>query len=331
MEKKNKLIDVWIFVALAFIISSAIGWFNQRGVNIPLSAIPIFAGLLGFFFWVFIYRKPITEIYSKGYPYRKLKLWGIISSVVFFEYLLIWGLHSKQIQLVDEHLYSLTVIFIGAIAFYFSFIRMRVSLRFLFLGILIPLLASGSAVGLGRYFGFVQFSVPREDVLGIVFLNTSYWIIFGILYQLVCEELAFRGFLMQRLVDKGRAQAVIISSFIYAIWHIIIGIFQGINIQQGVVSFAENFIIGCLLALLFIKGKNLLIAAISHGIIIGLKLSLLAGDKYPGLSQYFQTTTTPAELKFIMLWFLCLFIGLIVVLITPEKRKPQPVFSKVRR
>ena len=331
MKKKSSFLSGWIFVALIFIISIAIGWFHQKGTNIPLSTIPIFAGSLGFFFWVFIYRKPIAEIYSKGYPYRKLKLWGIILSVIFFEYILVWGLHSKQIQLVDEHLYSLTVISIGAIAFYFSFIRMRVSLRFLSLGILIPLLASGSAVGLGRYFGFVQFSVPKEEVIKLVFFNTLYWIIFGILYHLVCEEPAFRGFLMQRLMDKGRAQAVIISSFIYAIWHIIIGIFQGINIQQGVVSFAENFIIGCLLALLFIKGKNLLIAAISHGIIIGLKLSLLAGDKYPGLSQYFQTTTASAELKFIMLWFLCLFIGLIVVLITPEKRRPQPVFSKVRR
>lgn len=330
MKKKNSSIDVWVFIALLFILTSAIGWLWRSRVNIPLSAIPIFTGLLGFSFWMVVYRKPIAEIYSSGYPYRKLGIWGIILSIASFEYLLVWGLHTKQIQLADQHLYSLTVVFAGAIAFYFSFVRMRVSLRFLFLGIFIPVLALGSAIGFGRYFGFIQFIAPQQALLKIVFLNTSYWVIFGILYQLICEEPAFRGFLMQRLMDKGAAVAIIISSIIYGMWHVIIDVFEGTNIFQGIVSFAENFIVGCLLALLFIKGKNLLISAISNGIIKGLKLSLLAADKHVGISQYIKiATTADSESKFIILWFLCLFIGLLVVLITPQKRRPQTVFKKI--
>lgn len=321
MKKKNKLIDVWIFTALVFIITLTIGWYWRRGINIPLFTIPISVGLLGFLFWVFVYRKPIAEIYSQIYPYKKLKLWGALSAFVFFEYIVVWGLYTKQLKLIYSHFYSIIVIFIGAIAFYFSFVRMKVSLRFLFLSIFVPVLALGSAIGLGKYFGFVNFLTPKEEIIKTIFLNTSYWIIFNILYLLVCEELAFRGFLMQRLIERGVTRAVIASSFIYAVWHIAITLFAGINISQGVLSFAENFIVGCFLALLFIKGKNLLIAAISHGIINGLKTSLFAGEKHPGLGQYFQMATPLTEPKFIMLWLGCLFIGTMLVLITRQKGK----------
>ena len=84
MGKKNNLIDVWFFTTLVFIISIAVGLFHKRIEIMPLSAVTIFIGLLGFFFWVFVNRKPITEIFSKGYPYRKLKVWGAILSIVFF-------------------------------------------------------------------------------------------------------------------------------------------------------------------------------------------------------------------------------------------------------
>ena len=331
MAKKSSPINVWIFIALVFIISLSVKYLSQKGINIPLSTIPILVGLSGFIFWVFACRKPIIEIYSLVYPYKKLKLWAALSAFMLFEYILAWGLHTKQLELVYEHFYSIIVIFIGVIAFYFSFVRMKVSLRYLFLAIFIPFLALGSAVGLGKYFGFIHFSTPQEDVAGIVFLNAFYWAFFYMLYQLICEEPAFRGFLMQRLMDRGRTQAVIISSFIFAIWHMVLNIFEGAGVSRLILSLPESFITGCFLALLFVKGKNLLIAAISHGIIIGLKISLFAGNKYPGLSQYFKITGPAAESKFIILWLGCLLVGTILVLITPEKRKPQIVFHKVRR
>ena len=331
MAKKSSTINVWIFIALVFIISLSIKYLSQKGINIPISAIPIFVGLLGFIFWVFVYQSPIAEIYSRVYPYKKLKLWGAFSAFIFFEYILAWGLYTKQLELVYEHFYSIIAIFIGVIAFYFSFVRMKVSLRYLFLATFVPILALGSAIGLGKYFGFILFFTPQEDVVGIVFLNTSYWALFYILYQLICEEPAFRGFLVQRLMSRGRTQAIIVSSFIFATWHMMLNIFEKVNVSQLILGLPESFITGCFLALLFIKGKNLLIAAISHGIITGLKISLFAGNEHPGLSQYFQMIGPAAESKFIILWLGCLLIGTILVLVTPEKRKPQIVFHKVRR
>ena len=327
-ENKNKIIDTWVFIALVFSISLALRYFCERVINIPVSTIPIFTGILGFLFWIFVYQRPITDIYSQIYPYRKLKPWGWLSSFIFFEYVLTWGLYTKQLELVYENFYLIIVIFIGAIAFYFSFVRMKVSLRFLFLGIFIPILASGCAIGLGKYFGFIKFSLPKDDVVRVIFLNTLYWVLFNTLYQLVCEEPAFRGFLVQRLTEKGRAHAVIISSIVYATWHVIIILFPRIDISKVAICFLENFVIGCLLALLFIKGKNLLISAVSGGIIDGLNLSIFAGDRYFGLSQYFQMTQNLSELKFIILWLGCLAIGIALVLMIPEKRRPQVILAR---
>jgi len=325
MKNNNSIIKIYFFVISLFLLTlaAAQGW--SKGFNIPLSIIPVFAGLLAFFFWIFVYKKRVVEIYSKGYPYRKLKSWGWILSFVFFQYIIAWGLYSGQLSLIDEHLYAIIVILAGAIAFYFSFVRMKVSLRYFFLGVFIPILAAGCALGFGKYFGFVNFFTPKQDIIKIVFLNTTYWIIFSILYQLICEEVAFRGFLTQQLLSKSRTHAVLISSLIFAMWHLTIDIFQNITIAQGIIDFIEKFIIGCLLALLFIKGKNLLISAISYGIITGLKISILSSSEYPGLGQYFQITGATSELKFIMLWLSCLLIGTVLVLITPQKRKSMVI------
>ncbi|MFH0732318.1 MAG: CPBP family intramembrane glutamic endopeptidase [Candidatus Omnitrophota bacterium] len=330
MDNNNKHIDSWLFVALLFISTITVGLFFKNGANVPLSVIPIIAGLIAFFLWSLVHKRPIVEMYSKAYPYRKLKLWGGILAVLFFEYTLFCGLNTKQLQLTDQHLYSIIAVFAGAIAFYFAFIRMKVSLRYLFLGVSIPIFAAGCSMGMGRYFGFINFSSPAENVIKTVIINTSYWIVFSILYQLVCEEAAFRGFLMQRLISSKdkRARAVILSSLVFALWHITIGVFKGMNVAQGLVSFAENFVIGCFLALLFLKGKNLLISAISYGIITGLKISMLASGKYLGLSEYFSITTTASELKFILLWLGCLLMGVILVLTIPEKKRPAVVYYR---
>ncbi|MBN1405477.1 MAG: CPBP family intramembrane metalloprotease [Candidatus Omnitrophica bacterium] len=326
MEKKNNFFDVWIFIVAIFTASVGIGWLWYKGLNLPLSAISMVTGMLGFFFWIFIYRRPMSEMYYKGYPYRKLKVWGALVAFLFFEFIISWGLHTGQIGFADQNLYSVIVVFAGSLVFYFAFIRMRISLRYLFLGIFIPLLASGSIIGMGKYFGFVNFYLPQENVTKAVIFNTCYWIIFNMLYHLICEEPAFRGFLLQRLMDKGKARAVIISSLVFAAWRLSIGVFQNVTVQQYAVSFLESFTIGCLLAVLFIKGKNLLIAAITHGIIDGLRISLFAGDKYPGLDQYFTVAPAAqfAELKLIALWIGCLFLGIMLVLMIPQKRSLKP-------
>lgn len=320
MKTNGRTIDVWFFTVLIFVVSLSIKYFSQTGVNIPVSSIPIFVSLLAFVFWIFIYRKPVAEIYSKIYPYRRLKAWGVLSSFVFFEYIVMWGLYTGQLKLINEHFYNIIIIFVGAIAFYYTFVRMKVSLRYLFLGIFIPVLALGVTTGMGKYFGFVNFYTPKENI-STIFLNTAYLIIFNIFYKLMCEETAFRGFLMQRLLEKGQIPAVIISSFIFAAWRMFIGFFYTATIGQGVIIFFENFIIGCLLAVLFIKGRNLLVAAVSHGIIAGLRSSLFAAEGYIGLNQFFKIASPQVSLKFVLLWLGCLTAGALLILILPPKRR----------
>lgn len=328
MGKNNKLIDVWIFTALLFIVPAALSFSSSAEGGIPISAIPIIVGILGFLFWKAVNKKPALAIFSPIYPYKKLKLWAALSAFVFFQYILVWGLHSEQIKLEYAHFYSIIAVFVGCIAFYFSFVRMKVSLRYLCLAIFIPLLAMGLAIGIGRYFGFIEFFSPKENIIGLIFLNTIYWILFNILYQLICEEPAFRGFLTQRLMGKGQVRAVIISSFIFAAWHVAINLFASTDFIKGTAGFIESFIVGCLLALLFIKGKNLLIPAIAHGIISGLKISLFAGDKHAGLGQYFKILSPVSEFNFISLWLICLSLGVVLVIITPEKIRPDNIFAK---
>ncbi len=296
MQDKNKLIDIWIFVVLIFAVSLAMQYASYKVAQIPASAIGLFLGFLGFIFWRVVYKKPIIEIYSQTYPYRKLKPWGAVSAFVFFEYVLARGLHSGQLKLDYEHFYYIIAIFIGAIAFYFSFVRMKISLKYLFFGIFIPLLAFGAALGFGKYFEFINFSV----------YNIFYWMLFNILYQLVCEEPVFRGIIVKKLSLIGEKRAILISSVVFAMWHVIFMPVEGIDFLKIVFNIAENFILGCLLAILFIKGKNLLIPAVSHGIINGLKFGIFSGETSYG---------------FTMLWLACLSVGIILLITIPAQKR----------
>ena len=321
MKNNNRLTDVWIFIASMFISTVLLGYISQGNAKVSFASIPILAGLLGFAFWVFSYKSPITKIYSNTYPYKKLKLWAGICAFVFFEYIIAWGLRTKQLRLDYVDFYSVIAVFGGVIAFYFSFIRMKVSLRYLFLGIFVPLLAFGAALGLGKLFGFISFARPPEGIIKIVFLNVAYWSLFNMLYQLVCEEPAFRGFLLQRLTSKGDGFAVVVSSVVYAVWKVSMLIFVDANISQCLFSLLDNFVVGCLLALLFIRGKNLLIAAVCSGIIGGLKTSLFVDHAYMGLNRYFVIEGMANVYSLNILWLSCLVLGIILVLITPQKQR----------
>ena len=70
---------------------------------------------------------------------------------------------------------------------------MKISLRFLFIGILLPIAATGLTLGLGSYFKVLRFHLPAGGIGNIVFLNTAYWIMVSVFFQSICEEPAFRG------------------------------------------------------------------------------------------------------------------------------------------
>ncbi len=183
---------------------------------------------------------------------------------------------------------------------------MKVSLKYLFLGIFIPLFALGLAIGLGKYFNVIKFLTPQDNVVKTLFINTLYLAIFNTFYQLICEEPAFRGLIAQRLSNTGMLKPAIISSFIYALWHIVILLFMPVGMLKIIFTFAERLIMGCLFALLFIKGRNLLIPAVCNGIISAIKLSLFTGGEH---------------IVFIVFWLGCLTLGAILILIIPEKAR----------
>lgn len=320
-EKKRSSADLWLFSACILMISFFVNWMQQaRQTMIWVTFAPFAAGILAFLFQTFYRGSPLIRLYSKNHPYRKLKPYGVVSAFLLFEFVLGWGLYTKQILIAGEDLFLITLVFIGAIAYYYIFIRMKISLRFLFLAILIPVITFGTALGLGSYFKILRFATPTVPIGDIVFFNTIYWILFHVFLQTLCEEPAFRGYLMQRLQDKGESFAIMASSLIYAIWRISFVLFSGAGWDWIVLIFAGNFIIGAIFALLFIKGRNLLLAILCHGIIEGLSKSFFASSANPGIRQYIEFLVPGAESQLRLLWFGCLFAGLILLSITPRKK-----------
>jgi membrane protease YdiL (CAAX protease family) len=282
--------------------------------------LPFFAGIAAFLFQVIRDRKPILQLYSKSYPYRKLKSYGWLSAFILFEFVLMRGVYTGQIPFQGEDLVVVTILFAGAIAYYHMFVRMKISLRFLFIGIFIPLAAIGVTLGLGSYLGILRFVLPAEKIGNTVFLNSLYWIIAAIFFQAVCEEPAFRGYLMQKLLNHGELYAVIISSSCYALWRILSGVFAGRCVDELLIMFSGNFITGAIFAILFIKGRNLLTSIICHGIIDGIWKSFFALEGNPGIRQYMEFSSPWTGASLAILWYLCLLAGLVLLTFIPRKK-----------
>ncbi|NQT95018.1 MAG: CPBP family intramembrane metalloprotease [Candidatus Omnitrophica bacterium] len=321
IKKQKSFVDVWIFVACIFAISFIASWLKAyRNAASALLFIPFLVGILAFAFQLFIRKQPLIELYSKAYPYRRLKVYGVISAILLFEFILVWGLHTKQILLLNEDLFLITIIFAGTIAYYHIFVRMKISLRFLFLAVLMPLISAGAALGLGNYFNILELILPIKKIADMVFFNSLYWILVSILIQVLCEEPAFRGYLMQRLLQKSEFKAIAYSSLIYAIWRMPFTFLPDSTWQATTLLFCGNLIMGLIFALLFIKGKNLLVAILCHGIIDGLRTSFFASSAYPGIRQYMRFLIPQGEIALVALWFTCLLIGLILLTIIPRKK-----------
>ncbi|NQT89672.1 MAG: CPBP family intramembrane metalloprotease [Candidatus Omnitrophica bacterium] len=313
--------DVWMFVACASCVCFFVNWLRvSRGMSIPGFIAPFVIGLLAFFFQAFMHQRPLIELYSKSHPYRKLKPYGVISAFLLFEFLLMWGLYTKQIVTTGTGLCLINLVFIGLIVYYHAFVRMKVSLRFLFLAIFIPILAGGAALGLGSYFMILKFVVPAQKVGNAVFFNTLYWILFSIFLQMICEEPAFRGYLMQRLLEKGEIFAIALSASLFAAWRISFIMFTELSMSFVLVMFCANLIMGAIFALLFIKSRNLLVAILCHGLINGFFNSLFAHSANPGMREYVEFLIPQGQGYLVVLWSGCLFVGLILLTIIPRKK-----------
>jgi len=74
-----------------------------------------------------------------------------------------------------------------------------------------------------------------------------------------------------------------------------------------------------ILGIVFVKGRNLLVAIICHGIIDGLYKSLTASSAHPGMRQYLDYLTPDGGTQLHLLWVTCLFIGLVLLSFIPRK------------
>lgn len=95
------------------------------------------------------------------------------------------------------------------------------------------------------------------------------------------EELAFRGYLMNRVADGfGRTRVAWIISL--AVVSVFFGIGHG---TQGVAGIVQESLSGCLLGVLFLaSGRNLTVPIVAHGVSNSLALVLIYLNRYPGLS-----------------------------------------------
>lgn len=321
MLKNRTSKEISCFIISLLALSLFMNWYAASGsVELLALFIPFAAGIMAFFFQLFIDKAPLVELYSRSYPYRKLKPYGWLSAFLIFEFILVWGLYTKQLLLLGEDLFLITILFIGVIVYYHLFVRMKISLRFLFLAILVPLIAAGTALGISSYFNILKFVVPVKRIGNIVFLNSLYWVLLSVLFQVLCEEPAFRGYLMQRLLYKGEAFAILVSSACYCIWRLPFGLFAGMDEKTLIALLCGNFITGAIFALLFIKARNLLVAILCHGIISGIQFSFFASGVNPGIRQYIEFLTPSAGTQFLSIWFGCLLIGLIFLTLIPRKK-----------
>ena len=320
-EERKRRLRIFCFIISALVISFSLNRYSVlRHTGTLMLLAPFCVGLLAFFFQLFIDKGPLIVLYSKSYPYRKLKPYGWLSAFLIFEFVLVWGLYTKQILLLGEDLFLVTILFIGVVVYYHIFVRMKVSLRFVFLAIIVPLIAAGTALGLGSYLNILQFVMPGKRIGDIVFFNSLYWIFLSIFFQVVCEEPAFRGYLMQKLLYKGELFAIIISSACYCLWRVPFSLFIASDMKEVIVLLCGNFITGILFALIFVKSRNLLVAILCHGIISGLQMSFFASSVNPGIMQYMNFLVPSTKTQLLIIWFSCLLIGLMLLTFIPRKK-----------
>jgi len=95
------------------------------------------------------------------------------------------------------------------------------------------------------------------------------------------EELAFRGYLMNRVADGlGRTRAAWILSL--AVVSVFFGIGHG---TQGIAGIVQESLSGCWLGVLFLATRrNLTVPIVAHGVSNSLALVLIYLNHYPGLS-----------------------------------------------
>ncbi len=91
------------------------------------------------------------------------------------------------------------------------------------------------------------------------FLDVSGWyiipaIITTVIYAPIGEEVVFRGAIVYGLKDVNKVLAVLLSALLFALMH-----------MSPMQTFYQ-FVLGCMLAVLVLRGKNVLYTVVAHGV-----------------------------------------------------------------
>ena len=118
-----------------------------------------------------------------------------------------------------------------------------------------------------------------KDIVGNWQLLLIFFVISWILAAFG-EELAFRGYLMNRVADGfGRSRVAWIFSLV------VVSVFFGIGHgTQGIAGIVQESLSGFWLGVLFLaSGRNLTVPIVAHGVSNSLALVLIYLNRYPGL------------------------------------------------
>ena len=117
----------------------------------------------------------------------------------------------------------------------------------------------------------------RDDLGHALGVAATYMLVFAVL-PAVCEELAFRGFILTGLRRRFRTgTAVVICSFLFAISH------------MNVFQFLPTFALGLVLGLLAVRGGSVLPGMAFHLVHNGLLIGLTCAERFGAVPEVLTT------------------------------------------
>ena len=151
-------------------------------------------------------------------------------------------------------------------------------LRWVVLGIVIPFVLLLIIAGIDLQSGWAELSPPQEMTSAIIFeveefalnallLSVFIQFLMTFLVNFISEELAFRGFLITRFHALPAWKAVLISSAIFGLWHIPVGVLVIHGGWLRLITYTVNIAcLGVVFGWLFVRSSSLIPACLAHGI-----------------------------------------------------------------
>jgi membrane protease YdiL (CAAX protease family) len=145
-------------------------------------------------------------------------------------------------------------------------------------GIVIPFVILLVIAGIGLISEWVKLS-PRQEMssaiifkveeftIGALLLSIFIQFVMTFLANFISEELAFRGFLITRFRALPAWKAVLISSVIFGLWHIPVGLLVVHSGWLRLIIYAVNIAcVGVVFGWLFVRSGSLIPACLAHGV-----------------------------------------------------------------